>query len=534
MSNIIKGLQLNEVDPRNFDSDIDYYNALNRRSRKPSIDDYDSSDFEKYDDEPIQREPAKGSRPEYSVSKDEDKNAGYNMILTVKAPTTQAAMMAAESYVDSNWGAKKQVGKIQPIGDGVVQVHMIDNHKYGMWKPWKDEDPIAKPISFGESSDITTDMSSYQQLKQILKQVDKRGKMNLVKILDKELTLSEEPIAELSPETLASYKKKAGQSASQADKEGNYKLGDKRFSGIVRATKKELEKDVAKHYKEGVAEGWDPDTTRLEQDVRDALENGDDYTAKQYAKMAPTPEAKKYLLNIIKQAMYLDDLGGETDWKGVAEGSNNIEVGDKITWWYNKFHPNYEGIVRRVSGNTIDVYAPGSGSMYRLTKQDIRSHEKKGVAEDLEESFDMKINELTINEDWQKVNKSDKTDGMSKKAVKAYRRENPGSKLKTAVTTKPSKLKKGSKAAKRRKSFCARMSGMKKAHASAKTKRDPDSPINKALRRWNCESIEQMQELMMVAEQKIREAKNAKQQAAIAIAKKEKSVKESAILKGLK
>jgi hypothetical protein len=92
-----------------------------------------------------------------------------------------------------------------------------------------------------------------------------------------------------------------------------------------------------------------------------------------------------------------------------------------------------------------------------------------------------------INEDWQKVNKRDKTDGLSKKAVKAYRRENPGSKLKTAVTTKPSKLKAGSKDANRRKSFCARMGGMKKAHASAKTKRDPDSPINKALRRWNCE-----------------------------------------------
>ena len=91
-----------------------------------------------------------------------------------------------------------------------------------------------------------------------------------------------------------------------------------------------------------------------------------------------------------------------------------------------------------------------------------------------------------LNEDWQKVNKRDKTDGMSRKAVKAYRRENPGSKLKTAVTTKPSKLKKGSKAAKRRKSFCSRMRGMKKARASAKTRRDPNSPINKALRRWNC------------------------------------------------
>lgn len=103
--------------------------------------------------------------------------------------------------------------------------------------------------------------------------------------------------------------------------------------------------------------------------------------------------------------------------------------------------------------------------------------------------------ENMLNEDWQKVNKKDKTDGMSSKAVKAYRRENPGSKLKTAVTTKPSKLKKGSKSAKRRKSFCARMSGMKKAHAGAKTKRDPDSPINKALRRWNCEEDAYMNSL---------------------------------------
>ena len=120
----------------------------------------------------------------------------------------------------------------------------------------------------------------------------------------------------------------------------------------------------------------------------------------------------------------------------------------------------------------------------------------------------MKVTEL-LTEDWQKVNKHDNTDGMSQKAVNAYRKENPGSKLKTAVTTKPSKLKKGSKASNRRKSFCARMSGMKKAHASAKTKRNPDSPINKALRRWNCESIEDMRNLIeyagqIIAEEKVR------------------------------
>ena len=62
----------------------------------------------------------------------------------------------------------------------------------------------------------------------------------------------------------------------------------------------------------------------------------------------------------------------------------------------------------------------------------------------------------------------------------------PGSKLKMAVTTKPSKLDPDSKDAKRRKSFCSRMSGMKRANTSAETANDPNSRINKALRKWNC------------------------------------------------
>lgn len=88
-------------------------------------------------------------------------------------------------------------------------------------------------------------------------------------------------------------------------------------------------------------------------------------------------------------------------------------------------------------------------------------------------------------EAWQKANKKDRTDGMSRKAVNAYRREHPGSKLKTAVTTKPSKLKKGSKASKRRKSYCSRSRGQMKMHniSCAKT---PDKAICKARRRWNC------------------------------------------------
>jgi len=95
-------------------------------------------------------------------------------------------------------------------------------------------------------------------------------------------------------------------------------------------------------------------------------------------------------------------------------------------------------------------------------------------------------NELDESAAWQRKEGKSKSGGLNQKGVDSYRAANPGSKLKTAVTTKPSKLKKGSKAANRRKSFCSRMKGMKKKLTSAKTARDPDSRINKSLRKWNC------------------------------------------------
>jgi hypothetical protein len=102
-----------------------------------------------------------------------------------------------------------------------------------------------------------------------------------------------------------------------------------------------------------------------------------------------------------------------------------------------------------------------------------------------DELYVFAVTQEPVNEDWQKVNKKDKTDGMSKKAVNAYRREHPGSKLKTAVTTKPSKLKKGSKASKRRSSYCSRSAGQKKMHHIDCSK-TPDKAICKARSRWNC------------------------------------------------
>lgn len=84
---------------------------------------------------------------------------------------------------------------------------------------------------------------------------------------------------------------------------------------------------------------------------------------------------------------------------------------------------------------------------------------------------------------WQRKEGKNPEGGLNKKGIASYRRENPGSKLSMAVTTPPSKLKKGSKAAKRRKSFCARMGGM-----PGPMKDEKGRPTRKALslRKWNC------------------------------------------------
>jgi hypothetical protein len=84
---------------------------------------------------------------------------------------------------------------------------------------------------------------------------------------------------------------------------------------------------------------------------------------------------------------------------------------------------------------------------------------------------------------WTRSEGKDPKGGLNKKGVASYRKANPGSKLKMAVTTPPSKLKAGSKDANRRKSFCARMSGVK-----GPMKDEKGRPTRKALslKKWNC------------------------------------------------
>jgi len=172
-----------------------------------------------------------------------------------------------------------------------------------------------------------------------------------------------------------------------------------------------------------------------------------------------------------------------------VKGGKSGEADLKSVLRFNNIGPT-DGWTPKVLKELDDFSVPYFEKLNSLLKQ-TKESVNQGVAE---------------GENWSKHNHK-RVGGMSDKSVKSYRRSHPGSKIQTAVTKKPSKIKKGSKDAKRRASFCARMRGMKKHNTSAKTARDPNSNINKSLRRWHCESIEQMQELVMLAEQFLRKAK---------------------------
>lgn len=84
---------------------------------------------------------------------------------------------------------------------------------------------------------------------------------------------------------------------------------------------------------------------------------------------------------------------------------------------------------------------------------------------------------------WQRKAGKNPKGGLNAKGRASYNKATGGN-LKPPV--KRAQAKKSPKAAARRKSFCARMEGMKKRNTSAKTARDPNSRINKSLRAWDC------------------------------------------------
>lgn len=147
-----------------------------------------------------------------------------------------------------------------------------------------------------------------------------------------------------------------------------------------------------------------------------------------------------------------------------ADGKNPQDKGDSAR----------HGIPKKASISSLRKIAKQGGRKGELAhwQANMRSGKAKNEEVDAQESAA-----------WRRKEGKSKEGGLNAKGVASYRRENPGSKLQTAVTTKPSKLKAGSKDAKRRKSFCARMSGV-----DGPMKKPNGDPTRKALalRKWNC------------------------------------------------
>ena len=204
---------------------------------------------------------------------------------------------------------------------------------------------------------------------------------------------------------------------------------------------------------------------------------------------------------------------GETVSSNSDDASSRFIGSDSLTKVYSEMTPGQttKSVIKKIVREKIENDAQHHRDEKEMAKTQLKAIAAKAnnlasklKGKELEAWMQYKINnakdgvtavndvmtyreEVEVDEDWQAAKHKNPSGGLKKSGVMAYRREHPGSKLKTAVTTKPSKLKKGSKAWNRRKSFCARMGGMKKRLTSAKTAHDPDSRINKALRKWNCE-----------------------------------------------
>ena len=366
----------------------------------------------------------------------------------------------------------------------------------------------------------------------------------------KKKKVSEEYISELSPSTLGSYIKKASmnsvgnmQAAYSRPKKRKNVLGPdlkdpkvkadvdkvhKRVRGINKATDKLVKKAGKPPEKRNTIRGASPDSTQYisqEEYINELetktmlnyIDKASDSASKQLDK------SKKYDSKIKKHA----DKPKKVEKLRVKQGKalkkmdqreRGIQMAkDKIVKrqedkTLTSLKRSYEG-PDAVKEETISEAGARVGrkfSMGKVGKQYGRDEYGDPIKKDGSSALKKNVDKNPKDDKtpntlmgeakspaWQRKAGKSESGGLNAKGVASYRAANPGSKLKTAVTTKPSKLKKGSKSAKRRLSFCRRMRGMKKKLTSAKTARDPDSRINKSLRKWNCSFEPETGEMIM-------------------------------------
>lgn len=172
MSSILTGLKISEareLDGPAYDRWLETDPAEMPRKRKAERDPEDvvSTPSPYHDEEPTY---SLKNFANLAYSKDEGSAPNgkrYNATYTYSGEPNKVSH-AIRSFKDNEWGAKEIVDIVQDSPNQAT-LYVVDNHKYGMWKPWKDQDPISKPLKISEET-RGDQAIAYNRAKQITKQ----------------------------------------------------------------------------------------------------------------------------------------------------------------------------------------------------------------------------------------------------------------------------------------------------------------------------------------------------------------------------
>ncbi len=183
-------MKINEVDPRNYDSDIDYYNALNAKPKQRTVGEPRLSprqqDAEDEDAISQQRQAAAAKARKERETTWDNKQEGsapngqqYNSVYTINAPSKASADSEAYSFKDYHWGAKKVVDQeYSDLGDGRIELklYVVDNHKYGLWRPWKDSPVYKEGVSEAEEDAFVSKLGGLKSWQVVIRNNYYNGK----------------------------------------------------------------------------------------------------------------------------------------------------------------------------------------------------------------------------------------------------------------------------------------------------------------------------------------------------------------------
>ena len=248
---------------------------------------------------------------------------------------------------------------------------------------------------------------------------------------------------------LKKVKEKQPQKAMDAGAKARRVLKRKEHAKYVSGSTENVPDDIRDHYE--VSEDVKPEPPEEEQKDKEIA-------SKQKRQMQIKKQVLLKKMQAVRAGAGADIVASHTPEGELVEGDYHSGQGEKI-----------EKRTKKWMSKKGQEGAPGLDAMKARTAE---HKAKRGV------KFKVKVKEDAVNEGaaWTKKSGKNPEGGLNEKGRKSYERENPGSNLKAPQPEGGS----------RKKSFCARMGGMKKKLTSSKTANDPDSRINKALRKWKC------------------------------------------------